>query len=159
MVLKRILGPKRDDVMVGWRVLHKEGLYDLYSSRSIIKSRRMRWAAHVARMWEKRKMYRLLVRKPEGKRPLEDQDVGGWKTFKMDLVELRWSGVNWIGLAQGKEKWRAIVNAVMNFRFPLNAGKLSSGYTPFQSKRLNANIKLTLRKALIRSVITYACPA
>jgi hypothetical protein len=72
-VLRRILGPKRDEVTGGWRKLHNEELRDLYSSPSIIrmmKSRRMRWARHVARMGEKRNAYRLLVGKPEGKRPL-----------------------------------------------------------------------------------------
>jgi hypothetical protein len=72
-VLRRIFGPKRDEVMGEWRKLHNEELRDLYSSPSIIriiKLRRMRWAGHVARMEEKRNAYRLLVGKPEGKRPL-----------------------------------------------------------------------------------------
>jgi hypothetical protein len=72
-VLRRIFGPKRDRVTGGWRKLHNEELHNLYSSPSIIKIikwRRMRWAGHVARMGEKRNVYRLLVRKPEGKRPL-----------------------------------------------------------------------------------------
>jgi hypothetical protein len=72
-VLRRIFGPKRDEVTGGWRKLHNEELHDLYSSPSIIriiKSRSMRWAGHVARMGEKRNVYRLLVAKPEGKRPL-----------------------------------------------------------------------------------------
>jgi hypothetical protein len=73
LVLKRIFGPKRDDLTDEWRKLHNEELHDLYSSTSIIriiKSRRMRWAEHVARMGERRNAYRLLVGKPEGKRPL-----------------------------------------------------------------------------------------
>jgi hypothetical protein len=72
-VLRRIFGPKRDEVTGGWRKLHNEELHDLYSSSSIIriiKARRMRWAGHVARMGEKRNAYRLLVGKPEGRRPL-----------------------------------------------------------------------------------------
>jgi hypothetical protein len=72
-VLRRIFGPKRVGLTGGWRKLHNEELHNLYSSPSIIrtiKSRRMRWAEHVARMGEKRNVYRLLVRKPEGKRPL-----------------------------------------------------------------------------------------
>jgi hypothetical protein len=72
-VLRRIFGPKRDAVTEEWRKLHNEELRDLYSSPSIIrivKSRRMRWTGHVARMGEKRNTYRLLVGKPEGKRPL-----------------------------------------------------------------------------------------
>jgi hypothetical protein len=72
-VLRRIFGPKRDDMTGEWRKLHNEELRDLYSSPSIIriiKSRRVRWAGHVARMGEKRNSYMLLVRKPERKRPL-----------------------------------------------------------------------------------------
>jgi hypothetical protein len=72
-VLRRIFGSKRGGVTEGWRKLHNEGLHNLYSSRSIIriiKSRRMRWAGHVARMGEKRNVYRSLVGMPEGKRPL-----------------------------------------------------------------------------------------
>jgi hypothetical protein len=72
-VLRRIFGPKRDEVTGEWRKLHNKELHDLYSSPSvirIIKWRRMRWAGHVARMGEKRNAYRLLVGKPEGKRPL-----------------------------------------------------------------------------------------
>jgi hypothetical protein len=72
-VLRRIFGPKRDEVTCKWRKLHKKDLRDLYSSPSIIRiinSRRMRWAGHVAQMGEKRNAYRLLVGKPEGKRPL-----------------------------------------------------------------------------------------
>jgi hypothetical protein len=69
-----IFGPKRDDVTGNWRKLHNDELYNLYSSPNIIrmiKSRRMRWAGHVARMGETRTAYRILVGKPEGKRPLE----------------------------------------------------------------------------------------
>jgi hypothetical protein len=72
----------------GWRKLHNEVLHSLYSSPSIIrmiKPRRMRWAGHVARMEEKRNAYRILVGKPEGKRPLEDQDVGGLNPGPLDL--------------------------------------------------------------------------
>jgi hypothetical protein len=79
-VLRRIFGPKRDEMTGRWRKLHNEGR-DLYSSPSIIriiKSRRMRLAGHVARIGEERNAYRLLVGKPEGKRPLGRQDIGGW---------------------------------------------------------------------------------
>jgi hypothetical protein len=72
-VLRRIFGPKREEVIGGWRKLHSEELHNLYSSPSIIiitKSRRMRWAGHIARMGAKRNEYRILVGKPEGKRPL-----------------------------------------------------------------------------------------
>jgi hypothetical protein len=87
-VLRRIFGPKRDGVTGVWRKLHNEELHNLYSSPSIIrimKSRRMRWAGRVARMREKRNVYRLLVGKPEGKRPLGRKDVGGWITLRWML--------------------------------------------------------------------------
>jgi hypothetical protein len=73
MVFRRIFGPERDGVTGGWRKLHNEELHNLYSSPSIIriiKSKRMRWAGHVTRMGDKRNVYRLLVGKPQGKRPL-----------------------------------------------------------------------------------------
>jgi hypothetical protein len=79
----------------------------------IIKSRRMRWAAHVARMGEKRNAYRLLVGKPEGKRPL-----GRPRRRWVDLGEVGWSDGGWIGLAQDRNRWRALVNSVMHFRVP-----------------------------------------
>jgi hypothetical protein len=79
--------------------MHKEELRDLYASPSIIriiKSMRMRWAGHVARMGEKRKVYRLLVGKTVGKDHEEDQDVGGWIILGWNLE--RWDGVMWTGL-------------------------------------------------------------
>jgi hypothetical protein len=87
-VLKRIFGRMRDEVTRGRRKLHNEELRDLYSSPSKIRmmtSRRMRWAGHVARMGEKRNTYRLLMGKPEGKRPLGNQDVGGWIILRLIL--------------------------------------------------------------------------
>jgi hypothetical protein len=81
-VLTRTFGPKRDEVTGELRKLHNEELHDLYSSPSIIiimkKKKKKRWAGHVTRMGEKRNAYRLLVGKPEGRKPLEGQDVGGW---------------------------------------------------------------------------------
>jgi hypothetical protein len=80
-MLKRIFGPKRDEVTGKWRKLHNEGFHDLYSSPiivRIIKARRMRWAGHVARMRAKRNTYRLLVGNAEGRRPLGRHDVSGW---------------------------------------------------------------------------------
>jgi hypothetical protein len=118
-VLRRIFGPKRDEVTGGCRKLHNEELRDLYSSPSmtkIIKSRRMRWAEHVARMGEKRNAYRLLVGKPEGKRPLGRPRRRWVDNIKMDLLEIVWGGVNWIDLAQDRDKWPALVNAVVNLR-------------------------------------------
>jgi hypothetical protein len=89
-VLRRIFGPKRDGVMGGWRKLHNEELHNLYSLPSvirIIKSRRMRWVGHV-RMGEKRNVYRLLVGKPEGKRPLGRLRRKWTDNIKMDLSEI-----------------------------------------------------------------------
>jgi hypothetical protein len=101
----------------GWRKLHNEELRDLYSSPSIIgiiKSRRMRWAGHVDGVEEKRNAYSLLVGKPEGKRPRRR-----WAdNIKIYLLEVGWGGVDWIGLAQDRDKWRALVNAVMNLQVP-----------------------------------------
>jgi hypothetical protein len=88
-VLRRIFGPKRDRVTGRWRKLHNEELHNLYSSPSIIriiKSRRMRWMGHVARMREKRNMYRLLVGTPEGKRPLGRLRRRWIDNIKMDLL-------------------------------------------------------------------------
>jgi hypothetical protein len=89
--LRRIFGPMKDGVTGGWRKLHKEELHNLYSSRSIIrimKSRRMRWAGHVARMGEKSNVYRLLVGKPEGKRPLGRPKRRWIDNIKMNLLEI-----------------------------------------------------------------------
>jgi hypothetical protein len=90
-VLRRIFGPKRDEVTGGWRKLHNEELHNLYSSPSIIrmiKSRRIRWAGHIARMWEKRNAYRILVGKPEGKKPLGRQRRRWVNNIKIDLREI-----------------------------------------------------------------------
>jgi hypothetical protein len=105
----------------GWRKLHNEELHDLYLSPSIIriiKSRRMRWTGHVARMVEKRNVYRLLVGKPEGKRPLGRPRRRWADSTKIELLEIGLGGVGWIGLAQDRDQWRALVNAVMNLRVP-----------------------------------------
>jgi hypothetical protein len=108
-VLRRIFGPKRDEVTGEWRKLHNEELRDLYSSPSIIriiKSRRMRWAGHVARMGEKRNAYRyrLWVGKPEGKRPLGRPRRRWVDNIRMDLLEVGLGDVDWIGLAQGRNR-------------------------------------------------------
>jgi hypothetical protein len=107
--------------MGGWRKLHNEELHNLYSSPSIIrmiKSRRMRWAGHVTRMRAKRNAYRILVGNPEGKRPLGRPRRRWVDNIKMDLREIRWDGIDWIDLAQDRDQWRALVNAVMNLRVP-----------------------------------------
>jgi hypothetical protein len=120
-VLRRIFGPKKDEVTGEWRKLHKEELRDLYCSPSIIriiKSRRMRWMGHVARMGEKRNAYRLLVGKPEGKRPLGRPRRRWVDNIRMDLGEVGWGGVDWIGLTTDRNRWRALVNSVLNLRVP-----------------------------------------
>jgi hypothetical protein len=84
----------------------------------IIESKRMRWAGRVARMGEKRNTYRFLVGKPEGKRPLRRPRRRWVDNIRMDLGEIGWGGVDWIGLAQDRDKCRAFVNSVINLRVP-----------------------------------------
>jgi hypothetical protein len=101
--------------------LHNEELRDLYSSPikiRIIKSRRMRWAGHVARIGEKRNAYRLLVGKPEGKRPLGRPTRRWMDNIRMDLGEMGWGDVDWIGLTKERNRWRALVNSVLNLQVP-----------------------------------------
>ena len=101
MVLRRIFGSRRDEVMGSWRRLHNEELNDVYSSPSIvrvIKSSRMRWAGHVARMGEERGVYRVLVGKPEGKRPLWRSRRRWVDNIRMDLQEVGCGYMDWIGL-------------------------------------------------------------
>jgi hypothetical protein len=101
------------------RKLYNEELHHLYSSPSIIrimKSRRMSLAGHVAGMGEKRNVYRLLVGKPEGKRPPGRPRHSWIDNIKMDLLEIRLNVVDWIGLARNRYRWRALVNSVMNLR-------------------------------------------
>jgi hypothetical protein len=84
----------------------------------MIRSRRIRRAGHVAQMREKRNVYMLLVGKPEGKRPIGRPRRRWVDNIKTDLLEIVWGGVDWICLAQDRDKWRALVNAVMNLRVP-----------------------------------------
>jgi hypothetical protein len=84
----------------------------------MIMSRRMRWAGHVARMGETGNAYRILVGKPEGKRPVGRPRHRWENTIKMDLREMGWGGMDWINLAQDRDQWRALVNMVMNLRVP-----------------------------------------
>ena len=118
-MLRRIFGPKRDEVTGEWRKLHNEELSDRYCSPNIvrvIKSRRMRWAGHVERMREKGGAYRILVRKPECKRPSGRPRHRWDDNIEMDLQEVGCEDMDWIELAQDRDRWRALVNAVMNLR-------------------------------------------
>jgi hypothetical protein len=117
-VLRKIFGPKRDEVTGEWRKLHNEELYILYSSPNIIrqvKSWRM-WAGHVARMGEESEGYNVLVGKPEGRRSLGRPRRRWEDGIRMDLREIGWVGVEWIQLAQDRDRWRAVVNAMMKLR-------------------------------------------
>jgi len=104
-----------------WRRLHNEELNDLYCSSNIvrvIKSRRMRWAGHVARMGVERGMYRVFVGKPEGRKPLGRTSRRWVDNIRLDLQEVGCGYIDWIGLAQDRDRWRTLVNAVMNIRVP-----------------------------------------
>jgi hypothetical protein len=107
------------EVSGDWRKLHNEELHILYSSPNIIrrfKSRRMRWAGHVACMGKERKVYKVLVGKPEGKRPL-GRPSHRWKDgIRLDLRAIGWGSVEWIYLVQDRGRKRNLVNAVMNLR-------------------------------------------
>jgi len=121
VVLRRIFGPRRDGVTGEWRRLHNEEIKDLYSSPNIvwvIKSRRMRWAGHVARMGEERGVYRTLVGKPEGRRPLGRPTRRYVDNIRLDLQEVGCGYMDWIGLAQDRDRWRTFVSAVMKLRVP-----------------------------------------
>ena len=117
----RIFGPKREEVTREWRKLHNEELNELYSSPSIfreIESRSMRRAGHVARMEERRGVYIDLVGKAEGKRQLGRPRLRWEENIKMEIREVVCEIMDWIELAQDRDRWRAFVNEVMNFRVP-----------------------------------------
>jgi hypothetical protein len=114
-----VFGPKRDEVTGEWRKLHKEEHRDLYTLPNtvrVVKSRRMWWAGHVVRMGEGRVVDRVLVGKPEGKRPL-GRPRRRWEDIKMDLQQVGGGG-DWMELDQDRDRWRALVNTVMNLGFP-----------------------------------------
>jgi hypothetical protein len=104
-----------------WRKLHNEELHNLYLSPSIIRmitSRRMRWARHLTRKWAKRNAYKVLVGKPEGKRPTERPRRTWEDKINVDIREIEWGGMDWIHLAQDRDQCGALVNTVINFRVP-----------------------------------------
>jgi hypothetical protein len=117
-VLRKIFVPKRDKDG-SWRKLHNDELHSLYSSPNIVrvvKSRRMRWAGHVARMGEGGDVFRVLVGRPEGKRPLGRPRRRWEDNIKMDVRETGIDGANRIQLAQDRVQWQACVNTMMNLR-------------------------------------------
>jgi hypothetical protein len=119
-MLRKIFGPKREEDG-SWRRFRNDELHSLYSSPNVvrvIKSRRMRWAGHVARMGEGRGVYRVLVGRPERKRPLGRPRRRWEDNIKMDLKEIGIDAANWIQPAQDRVRWRTFVSKVMNRRVP-----------------------------------------
>jgi len=120
-VFRRVFRPKRDEATGEWRKLHNEELNDLCSLPIIVrvvKSRRMRWAGHVARMGEHRGVHRVLVGKPKGKRPLGRPRRRWEDNIKMDLEEVGGGRGDWMEFAQDRDRWRALVGTVRDFRVP-----------------------------------------
>jgi hypothetical protein len=118
-VLRRIFGSKMDEVTGEWRKLHNEELHDLYCSPNVIgmiRSIRMKWVGHVACMGEGRGTYRVLFGKPEGKKPHARPRRRWEDNIKMDIQDVGFESIDWIDLDQDRDKWRALVKAVMKFR-------------------------------------------
>jgi hypothetical protein len=119
--LRRVFGHTRDEVTGEWRKLHTEELNDMYSLPNIVrvvKSRRMRWAGYVARMGEERGVHRVLVGKPEGKRPLGRPSCRWEDNINMDVQEVGGGSGDWRKLAQDSDGWWALVSTVKNLRVP-----------------------------------------
>ena len=123
--MNQVFGPKRDEVIGERRKLHNEERSDLYSLPNIewvVKSRRMRWAGHVACMGQGRGVYRVLVGKREGKRPLGRPRHRWEDNIKIDLQEVGGGCWDWMELAQDRDRWRALVSTMMNLRVPKMRG-------------------------------------
>jgi hypothetical protein len=119
-VPRRLFGPKRDKVTGEWRIIYNEGHNDFYSKPNtfwVIKSRRTRWVGHISRVGERKVAYRFLMGKPEGKSHLVDPGVNGRIILRWISIIWMW-GMDWIELAQDRDRWWALVNAVMNLRVP-----------------------------------------
>jgi len=126
----------------------------LYCSPNIVRvitSKRMRWAGHVARMGEVRGVYRVLVGKPEGKRPLGRPRRRLVDNIRMDLQEVGCGYMDWIGLAQDRDRWRTLVSAVMNLGVLLNAGNFLTSCKPVSCSRR------TLHHGVSKYVSEYVC--
>jgi len=124
-LLRRILGPKRDEITGEGRKLNNEELNDLYSSPNIVwvvKSR-MRWAGHVAHMGQSRGICKVLVWKPEGKRPVRTPTHRCEHNIKMDLQEVGYEGMDWSDVAQDRDSCRAVMKVVMNLRGSIKCGE------------------------------------
>jgi hypothetical protein len=111
--LRRIFRLMRDEVIGGWRKLHNEELHNLYSLPRLI-TRSMRYVRCIARMGEKRNMYRILSGKPQGKRPPRRPICRLMDNIKLYLRGTEWDGMAWAGLVKDREKWKPLVNTVMN---------------------------------------------
>jgi len=124
-VLRRVFGPKRNEITGEWRKSHNEELSDLYSLPNIVlvvKSTRMRWAGHVARMGEGRDVHRFLVGKREGKSPLGRPRRRWEDNIKMDLQGVGGGCGDWMELSQNRDRWRALVSTVRNLQIPKMRG-------------------------------------
>jgi hypothetical protein len=117
----RIFGLRRDEVTEEWRKLHNEELHDLYSLPSIIrvvKSRRIRWVEHVAQMGRRETRIGCWCESQKERGPLGRPTRRWVDNIRMDLVDVGWDGVDWIGLAQDRDRLGALVNSVLNLRVP-----------------------------------------
>jgi hypothetical protein len=120
-VLRKIFGPKRDEVIGEWRRLRSRGLHDLCSSPNsirVIKSRKMRWAVHMELVGNRRRTYRALLGRRGLKRPFGRLERRWGDNIEINLQEVGYEGMNWIDLAQDRYRWRAVASAVMNLRVP-----------------------------------------